>query len=228
MPRIEYAGAVYHVMCRGDRREPVVRDEEDYALFLATLAAACARTGWCIHSYVIMPNHYHLFLETPEANLVVGMKWLQGTYTQRFNVRHRENGHLFQGRYKALVLDGTERAYFRLVSDYIHLNPARAHLLDKEKPRLADYPWSSYNTYVGLTDRPAYLQAGQVLWSHGWADNRQGRRAYGDYLSGRVAEIMGRQGQSGRLIKEWKAIRRGGVLAAMSSRADAGHVKRSN
>ena len=84
--RLEYAGAVYHVMCRGDRREAIFLADGDRELFLATLAEMCARTGTFIHSFVLMTNHYHLLLETPEPNLVAGMKWLQGTYTQRFNV----------------------------------------------------------------------------------------------------------------------------------------------
>jgi len=94
--RIEYAGAVYHVMCRGDRREAIFLGDADRELFLATLAEMCARTGILIHSYVLMTNHYHLLLETPQPNVVAGMKWFQGTYTQRFNARHRLSGHLFQ------------------------------------------------------------------------------------------------------------------------------------
>ena len=99
-PRIEYAGAVYHVMSRGNRQEEIYRDDTDRELFLETLTEVCARTGWVVHACVLLNNH--ILLETPEPNLVVGMKWFQGTYTQRFNARIREWGHLFQGRYKAL------------------------------------------------------------------------------------------------------------------------------
>ena len=109
-PRIEYAGAVYHVMSRGDRQNIIYRDEHDRETFLNTLSEACERQGWLIHAYVLMDNHYHFLLETPSPNLVVGMKWLQGTYTQRFNSRHKEWGHLFQGRYKAIVVDKDESA----------------------------------------------------------------------------------------------------------------------
>jgi putative transposase len=101
--RIEYPGAVYHVMCRGDRREEIFRGDADRELFLTTLAQMCGRTGMLIHSYVLMSNHYHLLLETPEANLVAGMKWFQGTYTQRFNRGHRVSGHLFQRKRKGSV-----------------------------------------------------------------------------------------------------------------------------
>jgi REP element-mobilizing transposase RayT len=102
--RVEYPGAVYHVLNRGDRREPIFRDDHDRRRFLETLAEACAKTGWQVYAYVLMPNHFHLVLETPQANLVAGMKWFLGTYTGRFNRRHKLFGHLFSGRYKALVM----------------------------------------------------------------------------------------------------------------------------
>src|ERR1035437_176021 len=102
--RIEYAGAAYHVTARGNQGRAIYADERDRKLWLETLGEACAKTGWRIHTWVMMDNHYHLLLETPEANLVAGMKWLQGTYTQRYNSRHEIFGHLFQGRYKAVVV----------------------------------------------------------------------------------------------------------------------------
>lgn len=95
--RVEFAGAVYHVLDRGDRREAIFGDDEDRQTFLRTLGEVCRRTGWQVHAYVLMSNHYHLLLGTPEPNLVVGMKWFQSTYTMRFNRRHRVGGHLFQG-----------------------------------------------------------------------------------------------------------------------------------
>ena len=103
--RIEYAGAVYHVMARGNQGQVIFRDDGDRRRFLETLGEACEKTGWRIHAYVLMGNHYHLLVETPEGNLVTGMKWLQGTYTQRFNGRHEVFGHLFQGRYKAILVE---------------------------------------------------------------------------------------------------------------------------
>jgi REP element-mobilizing transposase RayT len=149
--RIEYPGAFYHVLSRGDRREAIFLDEDDRLLFLEALGEMCGRTGHRIHSYVLMSNHYHLLLETPEPNLVAGMKWLQGTYTQRFNRRHRLSGHLFQGRYKALpVEDARERDDgFAALSEYIHLNPVRARLVAGPKWALKDYRWSSYPRFVG-------------------------------------------------------------------------------
>jgi putative transposase len=105
--RIQYPGAIYHVMSRGDHSENIFYDDEDRQLFLGTLRECCQKTSWQIHSYCLMSNHFHLVVETPEANLVEGMKWLLGTYTKRFNARHKIFGHLFSGRYKALVVDGS-------------------------------------------------------------------------------------------------------------------------
>src|SRR5271168_1345006 len=124
--RIQYAGAVYHVMHRGDRREAVFEDDQDRQRFLETVSEACQKTAWQIHAYCLMRNHFHLVVETPQPNLVVGMKWLLGVYTKRFNIGHKECGHLFAGRYKALHVEGSGNGYLATVCDYVHLNAARA------------------------------------------------------------------------------------------------------
>jgi REP element-mobilizing transposase RayT len=103
--RVEYPGAIYPVMNRGDRREAIFRDDRDRELFLETLGEACRKTGWAVQAWCLMSNHFHLVVETPQANLVGGMKWFLGTYTSRFNRRHKLFGHLFSGRYKALIVD---------------------------------------------------------------------------------------------------------------------------
>lgn len=205
-PRIEYAGAVYHVMSRGQRREDIFHGDKDRNLFLETLGEACERTGWKIHAYVLMGNHYHLLLETPEANLVAGMKWLQTTYTARFNARHRLCGHLFQGRYKALVIDPEENGYFRIVSDYIHLNPARARLLDMDKPILESFVWSSYPAYTGRRKEPVWLGTERVLSAH-----QMNRHNYSTYMQGRVHEIFEIPNS---MENEWSSIRRGWYLGS--------------
>jgi REP element-mobilizing transposase RayT len=105
--RVEYEGAIYHVMNRGDRREPIFKGDQDRMLFLETLGQACQKTDWEVHAYCLMSNHFHLVVETPKANLVAGIKWFLGTYTGRFNRRHKLFGHLFSGRYKALIVKGS-------------------------------------------------------------------------------------------------------------------------
>jgi putative transposase len=138
--RIEYPDAMYHVMSRGDRREDIFLDDVDRHDFLKTLAEACQKTGWQVHAYCLMANHYHLVLETPNANLVAGMAWLQSTYTIRLNHRHKLIGHVLSGRYKAQLVEGSGNGYLRTACDYVHLNPVRAHLLRPEE-RLLAYPW---------------------------------------------------------------------------------------
>src|SRR5438132_8198755 len=110
--RVEYPGAIYHVMSRGDRREDIYLNDVDRHDFLKTLAEACEKTGWQVHAYCLMRNHFHLVIETPQPNLVGGMQWLPGTYTSRFNRRHKEFGHLFSGRYKAIVVESPLREKF--------------------------------------------------------------------------------------------------------------------
>lgn len=168
-PRFEYPGASYHVMCRGNHGDPIFYDDEDRKMFLATLVEAWQMTGWMIHAYVLMDNHYHLLLETPEPNLVAGMKWFQGSYTQRFNALHRTRGHLFQGRYKAVPVQVGEGdlIYFRTVSSYIHLNPFRAKMCGVGYPRkLESYEWSSYPAYVGASKQPKWLRCDRVYRTH--------------------------------------------------------------
>jgi REP element-mobilizing transposase RayT len=106
-------------MSRGDHRERIFRDDQDRRVFLETFSEAFAKTDWQIYAWCLMPNHLHLVIETPRANLVDGMKWLLGTYTQRFNARHKLWGHLFSGRYKALLVDGSGNGYLKTVCDYV-------------------------------------------------------------------------------------------------------------
>lgn len=206
-PRIEYAGAVYHVMCRGNRQEAVFRDNWDNELFLDTLEEACNRTGWKVHAFCLMGNHYHLLIETPQAGLVDGMRWLQGTYTKRFNIRHKVWGHLFQSRYKALLVD-TEEDYFLTVSSYIHLNPARAKCFDLENGKLSDYLWSSYPFYLQSAKRPEWLRVERTLGALGLSDDAPGRAKYRQYMQKRVLEIAVSD-QPGEADERWNKIRRG-------------------
>lgn len=208
-PRIEFTGAVYHVISRGDRGEAIYQDDEDRLVFLRFLGEVCERTGWQIHAFVLMTNHYHILLETPEANLVVGMKWLQGIYTQRFNLRHRLRGHLFQGRYKALLMDGEEAGYFLTASGYIHLNPVRAGLIKADQP-LRTYRWSSFPSYLASGNkRVEWLYVDRVFGEIGHGnDNRRSRQAYERYMEDLAKKFREVEGK-GELEEKWKPLRRG-------------------
>jgi REP element-mobilizing transposase RayT len=194
--RIEYPGAMYHVMCRGNNGRDVFFGEDGCKKFLDTLDEACMRAGWFVHAYVLMGNHYHLLLETPEGNLVDGMKWFQGTYTQRINAWQGRRGHLFQGRYKAQLINSEQRDdnYFQTVSEYIHLNPARARMTGEGKrwERLRDYPWSSVQLYCGgKRKRPSWLVVDKVLESYCLHDDTRGRESYGKYMDAKGEEVQG-------------------------------------
>ena len=206
-PRIEYAGAIYHAMCRGNRRAAIFRSDRDCEMFLDTLGETIGRCGWRVHAYVLMGNHYHMLLETPEPNLVAGMRWLQGTYTQRFNARHKECGHLFQGRYKALPV-GREGGYFSAVAEYIHLNPARVKGFDFAKQKLEGHVWSSYPGYVWQRKRAKWLCVDEVLRRGGLSDTPSGRRNYRREMDLRMKELAESE-EPWKADEDWKAIRRG-------------------
>ena len=172
--RIEFAGAMYHVMARGDRREAVVQDDEDRGTFLRTLGEACERSGFRVHAYVLMTNHYHLLLETKEPNLSRGMGWLQNAFTRRINTRHRLWGHVFGGRYKAILVEPGN--CFWALLDYIHLNPVRAGLL-QEGDGLESYRWSSLRHYIAFPKmRPGWLETAMAFSVTGCKDTPGGRR----------------------------------------------------
>ena len=165
--RIEYEGAVYHLLSRGDRREDIFWDDADRQNFLVLLGRTCERTAWQVHAYCLMSNHFHLVVETPRANLVAGMKWLLGSYTMRFNRRHRLSGHVFAGRYKSLLIDESDPIYLRTVCDYVHLNPARARMIKPEQA-LQSYRWSSYPAYLlRAKARTKWLRCDRLFGDHG-------------------------------------------------------------
>lgn len=163
--RVQYSGAIYHAMSRGDRREDIFLDDVDRQDFLKTLAEACQKTGWQVHAYCLMRNHFHLVVETPNANLVEGMRWMLSAYTIRLNHRHKLFGHVFSGRYKALLVEGNGN-YLRTVCDYVHLNPVRAEQLKPEE-RLLAYPWSSLVVCGGLR-ASAGVDAGGSVAGGAW------------------------------------------------------------
>lgn len=211
--RVQYPGAIYHVMNRGDRREDIFYDDQDRRRFLQTLGQACEKTGWQIHAYCLMSNHFHLVVETPQPNLVPGMKWMLGTYTIRFNRRHKEFGHLFSGRYKALPVDGSTTGYLKTVCDYVHLNPVRAGLLTQGQ-LLAVYPWSSYGEYLKApSQRLAWLRPHRLLGEWGIPkDSSAGRQ--------RFAQVMEeRRAQEGK-DADWRAVERGWCVGSKEFKAE--------
>jgi putative transposase len=164
-------------------------DDVDRQDFLKTLAEACQKTGWQVHAYCLMRNHFHVVLETPNANLVAGMSWLLSTYTIRFNHRHQLFGHVFSGRYKALLVEGSGNGYLATVCDYVHLNPVRAKLLPSSE-RLLAYPWSSLIWYLAVPEhRPAWMRVDRVLGEHGIAkDTTTGRQTFEQQMERRRGE----------------------------------------
>jgi REP element-mobilizing transposase RayT len=189
--RVEYSGAFYHVMARGNRREHIFRDDVDRDFFCQSLGEACERTGWRVHAWVLMSNHYHLMLETPEGNLVAGMKWLQNTYTRRINARHRLWGRLFGDRYKSVLCEGNSDYYYCSLLDYIHLNPVRVGLVRVAKGEsVRDYPWSSVakGYAVAESKRARWLAAADGLAMAQCADTVAGRRRFVAHLDDRALE----------------------------------------
>lgn len=206
---MEYEGAMYHVMSRGDRGEKIFLDDVDRRCFLETLGESCQRSGAVVYSYVLMGNHYHLLVGTPAGNLVKTMQWLQGTCTARFNAKHRMRGHLFQGRYKAIAVDSDDPEYARVVSDYIHLNPARAKLLERERPELKRYVWSSFPGLCKGSGMPEWLDGKAVLrWHHWNPDKARERRLYETHLQKRATECLEAIADEWQ-EEEWKPLRRG-------------------
>ena len=159
--RIEYPGAVYHVTSRGNEKKPVFKDDIDRQNFLNTLQHVNKRYHWICHAYCLMTNHYHLLIETPDGNLALGMRQLNGVYTQLFNKRHGRVGHLFQGRYKAILIQ--KDSHLLEVSRYVVLNPVRAKMVEKPE----DWKWSSYLATAGSEKPHTSLTTDWVLGQFG-------------------------------------------------------------
>lgn len=155
--RIEFPDALYHVTARGDRREDIFEDDQDRLTFLMTLKQVVSQFNWICYAWCLMDNHYHLLIQTPDGNLSKGMRQLNGVYTQSTNLRHRRVGHLFQGRFKAILVDSD--AYLLELARYIVLNPVRAGMVEKPD----DWAWSSYRASMGLEPAPSWLAGDGLL-----------------------------------------------------------------
>lgn len=198
--RIQFEGAIYHVINRGNYRRDLFETAGTAEAFLAVLFEATARYGWRLHAFALMRNHYHLAVETPQANLVEGMHWLQSTIATRFNRYRQERGHLFQGRYQSVLVE--DFATLGQVVDYIHLNPVRAKVIPAEQ--VANFRWSSLRRFM-RAPRPVGLVAAEWLEARGgWSDTAEGWRAYVAHLIelGQDEAEQKRQGLEG-LSRPW-------------------------
>ena len=159
--RLEFEGALYHITSRGDRREAIFESDVDRFGFLRRLGQVCESCNWACHAFCLMDNHYHLLVETPDANLSKGMRQLNGVYTQDFNRRHGRCGHVFQGRFKSILVE--KQAYLLELSRYIVLNPVRAGMVKNPE----DWHWSSYRAMIGLSTGPAWFNSDWLLSAFG-------------------------------------------------------------
>lgn len=187
--RLEFPGAVYHLTARGNARNAIFVDDEDREMFLACLGEVVLRCTWLCHAYCLMDNHYHLLVETPDGNLSRGMRQLNGVYTQRFNRRHGQTGHVFQGRFKAIVVE--RDGYLLELCRYVVLNPIRAKMVRE----IEGHPWSSYPATMGLAPCPNWLSTDWVLSQFG-RRRTTAQRHYADFVAA---------GQ--RLASPWPALR---------------------
>ena len=182
--RISFPGAFYHITSRGNEKKKIFRDLNDRNKFTSYLESATVRYGAAIHAYCLMNNHYHILLETPSGNLSQIMHHINGAYTTYFNIKYQRAGHLFQGRFKAILVEKDE--YAKELSRYVHLNPVRAKIVDQPE----DYPWSSYQFYAGLKKFPHWLKYDFILgyFSNGHSDAQRNYRAYVEVLINKVYE----------------------------------------
>lgn len=179
--RLELAGGFYHITSRGDRREDIYLDDPDRSKWLELLGQVCQRYNWRCHAYCLMTNHYHIVVETVEGNLSQGMRQLNGVYTQYFNHTHRRVGHVFQGRYKGILVD--KDSYLLELTRYVVLNPVRAHMVSHEN----DWHWSSYHSMTGAQCVPDWFEADWLLSQFSVQKNRA-IVLYKDYVRAGVGQ----------------------------------------
>lgn len=192
--RLEFAGAICHVTARGDHREEIYLDDGDRVGYLGLLGEVCGRFNWSLHAYCLMTNHYHLIVETPDGNLSTGMRQLNGVYTQRFNRRHCRVGHVFQGRYHAILVQ--KETHLLELTRYVVLNPVRAGLVAEP----GHWPWSSYGAMLGQVCAPTWLETDWLL--------TQFATARGDAV--RQYEHFVREGASA--ASPWQALKHQSIL----------------
>jgi putative transposase len=177
--RIEFADALYHITSRGNEGRPIFMDDADRRMFLTFLGQAVKRFGWSLSVWVLMTNHYHFVVQTPETNLSRGMQWLNGTYAGWFNRRYKRSGHLFQGRFHSFLIE--KESYLREVLRYVVLNPVKAKMVARPE----DYLWSSYRSTAGLDDAAPWLDTKAVLRLFD-ADPVVAQRVYQEFVIAKI------------------------------------------
>ena len=191
--RIEFDGALYHVTSRGNERKAIFKDEIDRKVFLDTLVQVNDRFHWICHAYCLMDNHYHLVIETPDGNLSRGMRQLNGVYTQAFNRRHRRVGHLFQGRFKGILVQ--KESHFLEVCRYVVLNPVRARSVKQP----GQWKWSSYRATAGTASRHRCLTVEELLSQLGQR-KAQAQEKYRAFVSDGIGEESFWEGLTGQSL----------------------------
>ena len=242
--RLEFPGAIYHVTARGNARAAIFLDDEDRGLFVGVLAECVSRFGWLCHAYCLMDNHYHLLIETPGGNLSAGMRQLNGIYTQRFNRRHGRVGHIFQGRFKAILVE--RDSYLLELCRYVVLNPVRAGMVRE----VAQYAWSSYPAMMGEAAAPQWLHTDWLLRQFG-SGRAVARRRYAKFVSegngvsspwlvlkgqillgsegfiNELVPLIGEKGQSGELPKAQRLVHRPELKTIFPARIRADRAMRN-
>lgn len=199
-PRLEFAGACYHVLNRGNYRGDLFETTGAAQAFVDCLGEASERMGWRVHAYCVMRNHYHLALETPRGNLVSGVHWLQSTFGNRFNRYRGERGRAFQGRYQAILVEAG--VHLGQLVDYIHLNPVRAGIVRLEQ--LEQFRWSSLRRFVNpTTDQPAWLHCEEWMRTRGLTDTRDGWESYREHLNWLMADESRQKAAFEGMSKGW-------------------------
>jgi len=216
--RIEFPGAVYHVTSRGDGREDIYLADEDRELFLEVLAHVTERFGWVCHAWCLMTNHYHLLIETPRGNLSLGMRQLNGVYTQRFNRTHNRVGHVFQGRFKAILVE--KDSHLLELCRYIVRNPVAAGMVGD----VSDWPWSSYRATAGFEEPQGFSNVGWVLGQFGGSRNR-----YRSYVAEALMSDAPLQASEGSHVlgsDEFREVVQGNLKAAAEVPRAQKHIVR--
>jgi REP element-mobilizing transposase RayT len=201
--RVEYPDAYYHVINRGNYQEKIYLNDRDKEKFIKYLEKASERFSVIFHGYCLMSNHYHLLIQTPDSNLSKAMQWINVSYATYFNRKRDRHGHLFQGRFKAILIDADE--YLKHLSRYIHLNPVRAKMVSSP----SDYQWSSYSAFIGKQKTARFVETDRLLSTFG-KNKKRARESYKDFVEkvdAKTIEDPGEQISEGFLLGDTNFIK---------------------